>query len=180
MGRFTSNEIAAISVSSALWLVLNTLIAPVFFQITRVPFLCDILAFTSLVLVIFWTRKFGSASTTGLIVAALTFVIRPASMQMLGFIAASILFDLLTKTAGYSNLFDRPYRGPPLLILFSVLCAGVAGFIIGSFFMGYNTFTPILIWTGLHAFGGLIGSIIGIVVVGALKSRKITLLMKRA
>ena len=126
MSRFKSNEIAAISVSSALWFVLNTLLAPTFFQVTRMPFLCDILTFASLILVLFWTRRFGSASLTGLIAAVLTFIVRPASMQMLGFIAASVVFDLLARIAGYRILFDRDYRGSLLLILFSVICAGVA------------------------------------------------------
>lgn len=171
MAHFTTRDIAAIAASAALWGILNVLISPIFWQVTRMPFMCDLLAFISLILVIWWTRKFGSASLTGLVVVALTFTLRPDAFFMLGFVVASIFFDVLTRAVGYKNSFESGVRGFLILILFSTLCAGIAGSIIGSFFMGFNTVVAILTFAGLHAVGGIIGGIIGAILVGALMKR---------
>ena len=139
------------------------------------PFMCDLLAFISLILVVWWTRKFGSASFTGLVVTALTLMLRPGAFHMLGFIVASILFDVLVKAVGYKLSFESGLRGSLILILFSTLCAGIAGAIIGIFFMGFNTTTAILTFAGLHAVGGVIGGAIGAFLIGALMKRKVLL-----
>ena len=173
MVYFTTRDIAAIAASAALWAILNILISPIFWQVTHMPFLCDLLAFISLILVIWWTRKFGSASLTGLVVTVLTLMLRPGAFQMLGFIVASILFDVFTRAVGYRNCFESGLRGSLILVLFSTLCAGAAGSIIGIFFMGFNTATAILAFAGLHAVGGIIGGVIGSILVGALTRRKV-------
>lgn len=169
MTYFSSRDIAAIALCAALWAVLNTLITPIFWQMTHMPFLCDLLAFVSLILVTLWTRKLGSASITGLIVTALTLILRPGAFHMLGFIVASIVFDILTKIVGYTNCFDKPLRGALTMLLFSIICAGLAGGIIGSFFMDFKALPAILTFAGLHAIGG----VIGIILVRALTARKI-------
>jgi hypothetical protein len=58
----------------------------------------------------------------------------------------------------------------------SVLSASVAGLIIGTFFMPPTTLVTtnsILTWAGLHAFGGVIGGVIGMVMVASLTTRGI-------
>jgi len=137
------------------------------------PFLCDLLAFLSLTLVVWWTGKFGAASLTGVVVTALTLVLRPGEFFILGFTVASFLFDVLTKSVGYGNCFEKALRGAICLISFSVLSAGVAGAIIGSFFMGFRTLPAVLTFAGLHAIGGVIGAAIGVTLVRALITRKI-------
>ena len=91
---------------------------------------------------------------------------------MIGFAVASITFDTLTRIVGYRNCLDKPSPTVIGLISFSTICAGLAGLIIGSFFM-----TPkplITIFAGLHAVGGFIGGIIGLILIGALKTRIVT------
>lgn len=149
------------------------MISPVFWQLTHMPFLCDLLAFLSLILVVWWTRRFGTASLTGLVVTALTLALRPGALHILGFAAASILFDVLVRGAGYRNCFEKPVRGAVCLICFSVLSAGVAGAIIGSFFMGFKTLPSILTFAGLHSIGGVIGGAIGVALIRALIARRI-------
>jgi len=173
MAYFTTRDVAAIAASSALWGILNILISPIFWQVTGMPFICDLLAFISLILVIWWTRKFGSASLTGFTVTALTLVLRPGAFFMLAFIVASILFDVLTRAVGYRSSFESGVRGSLILVLFSTLCAGVAGSIIGSLFMGFSTAVAVLTFAGLHAVGGVIGGTIGAILVGALMRRKV-------
>ncbi len=170
---FTSRDIAAVAVCSALWGVLNAWLSPLVWQLTHLPFLCDMLAFMALILVIWWTRKFGAASLVGLVVAAMTLIITPTASQMLGFVAATIVFDLVTRFLGYERLFKNLTWGGIVLVVISVLCAGLAGSIIGVSFMGFKTLQAILAFGGLHAMGGLIGAIIGVVVVKALVARRI-------
>ena len=172
MPYFSTRDTVAIIICAALWTVLNSTLAPVFWAATHLPFLCDFLAFTSLILVAWWTRKFGAVSMTGLLVAGLTLAFRPGATQMIGFIVASIAFDILTRTVGYRNCLDKPLPTVVGLISFSTICAGLAGLIIGSFFM--NPKPLITIFAGLHATGGFIGGIIGLVLIGALKTRIVT------
>ena len=170
---FTSRDIAAIAACSAVWGILNSLISPMFWQLTRMPFLCDLLAFMVLVLVVWWTRKFGAASFTGLVVAGISLTLRPTSFDILAFVAASIVFDAATRILSYQQLFKNPIRGSAILVVFSLLSASVAGAIIGVFFMGFRTQQAILTFAGLHAFGGLVGGVIGVVLVKALMARRI-------
>jgi len=171
--HFTSRDIAAIAVCSALWGVLNTLISPIFWQLTHMPFLCDMLAFVALILVIWWTRKFGAASLVGVMVAGMTFTVNPTAFQMSGFVAASIVFDIVTRLLSYERLFKNLTLGGLILVVASVLSAGLAGTIIGTFFMGFKTIEATLMFAGLHAIGGLIGAIIGVVLVKALVARRV-------
>jgi len=168
-----TQDATAVAVCAALWAVLNVLLSPVFWQLMHMPFLCDLLAFASLVLVVWWTRKFGSASMTGLIVAVLTFIIRPGSFYMLGFLAASIAFDLITKAIGYARLFSKSLFGSLSTIALSTISAALAGAIIGSFFMSFTTPIAVATFVGLHAVGGLIGGAIGVITISALAARQI-------
>ena len=170
MAYFNTRELIAIVMCAALWAVLNNVFSPIFWQMTHLPFLCDFLAFTSLILVAWWTRKFGAVSLTGFAVTLLTFALRGGS-HMLGFVVASVLFDVLTRTVGYSNCFDKPIPSTLCMITFSTACAGVAGLLIGSIFMNFNTNWLIITFAATHAVGGTIGGIFGLIIMNALKTR---------
>ena len=170
MPYFNTRDITAIVMCGALWAVLNNTFAPIFWQLTHMPFLCDFLAFTSLILVVWWTRKFGAASLTGLIVTVLTLALR-SGFHMLSFMAASILFDVLTRLIGYDNCFERPLPSAISMVSFSIACAGVAGLIIGSVFMSLNPIWAVIAFAAKHAVGGVIGGIFGLILVNALKVR---------
>lgn len=172
MPYFSTRDIVAIVICAALWTVLNTTLSPVFWAATHLPFLCDFLAFASLILVTWWTRKLGAASLTGLLVTLLTLAFRPGATQMIGFAVASIAFDILTRTVGYRNCLDKPLPTVVGLVSFSTICAGIAGSITGSLFM--NPKPVITIFAGLHATGGFIGGITGLILIGALKTRIVT------
>jgi hypothetical protein len=170
MAYFNTQDIIAIVMCAALWAVLNNTLSPIFWQMTNTPFLCDFLAFTSLILVAWWTRKFGAISLTGLIVTLLTFVLQ-GDFHMLGFMAASILFDILTRAIGYSNCFEKPLPSTISMISFSSICAGAAGLIIGSIFMNLNPIGTVIAFATTHAVGGIIGGIFGLILVNAVKIR---------
>jgi hypothetical protein len=103
----------------------------------------------------------------------MTLMLRPTAFHMTGFLVASVVFDVATRALGYKRLFQSPVVGSAVLSVFSVLSAGISGTIIGTFFMGFKTQEAILSFAGLHAFGGLIGGIIGVITVRALIARRV-------
>jgi len=135
------------------------------------PFLCDLLAFTTLILVGWWARKFGVVTLTGLLVTGLTFMLQPNAFQMFGFIVASILFDVVTRLVGYGNCFNKPLISALSLISFSTVCAWIAGLVIGSLVMKLEPILAFFTFSGLHAVGGFIGGVIGFVLVNGLNAR---------
>ena len=165
--------VTAVAVCAALWAVLNAFISPFFWQLTQMPLLCDLLAFAALVLVVWWTKRFGAASLTGVVFGVLSFVLRPGAFFNLAFVAAAIAFDFLTRALGYDRMFTRRLVGSIAAVLISVVCAALAGLIIGSLFMNLASLPAILSFAGLHAVGGLIGGVIGAGMVAALKARRI-------
>lgn len=174
MTYLNSRDIAAISLCAALWAVLNTIISPTFFQLTRLPFMCDLVGFTSLILVLWWTRKPGTAIAVGLIATLLNFAFRPTATHFWGFTAASFVFDALAMLIGYKNCFDKPLTSTVSLIVLSVVSAAVAGFIIGLFFMDPDILIArggVVVWAGFHAVGGVIGGALGLVLVRAIGAR---------
>ncbi|MEM3054764.1 MAG: hypothetical protein QXM52_03565 [Candidatus Bathyarchaeia archaeon] len=176
MTLFNSREVAAIALLSALWGVLNSIFAPIFFRMTGLPLLCDLIGFTVLVLTVWWVRKLGATSAVGIIATAINFIFNPGGTHFLGFTAASILFDALAYTFGYERSFKNYFATIASMFSLSVVSAAVAGFIIGTFFMEGSALAKwggVLGWAGLHAIGGFIGGIIGIIVVATLASRGI-------
>jgi hypothetical protein len=77
----------------------------------------------------------------------------------------------MIKVMGYSNSFDRLASMALILLSFSTICALIAGLIIGSIVLKSSAALDVLIFAGLHATGGLIGGIIGLILVNALKTR---------
>jgi len=171
MAYLTSRDLIAVAACAASWAILNALIAPIFWQVTHMPFFCDLLAFVSLTLAVWWTRKFGAVTLTGLIVAGLTLMLRPTAFHIFAFAAASFLFDLLTRAAGYRNCLDRRVSSVVCIVLFSMISAAVAGAIIGSLFMTLSTLEAILTFAALHSIGGVIGGALGVLTVRALAAR---------
>ena len=175
MAYFNSRDVAAIAVCSALWGVLNSTLSPIFFQVFHLPFLCDLIGFASLILALWWTRKFGTATAVGLIATIINFLFRPDAYFFLGFTVASLVFDVFTRLLGYRNCFERALTGTVGLVLISVFSAAVAGSIIGWIFPPPNlaSWGGVLGWATLHAVGGVIGGIIGAPLTTALTARGI-------
>jgi hypothetical protein len=172
LAAFGTRGVTAVAVCAALWAVLNALISPFFWQLTQMPFLCDLLAFAALTLVIWWTRRFGAASLTGVVFGVLSFVLRPGAFFNLAFVVAAIAFDFLTRAFGYDRMFNKPVVGSVAAVLISVVCAALAGVIIGALFMSFTTFPAILAFAGLHAIGGVIGGAVGAGIIATLRARR--------
>ena len=177
MVYFTSRDISAIALSASLWAVLNWMMAPVFWELTHLPILCDMIGVSLLTLTIWWTRKPGAASFMGLIATILNLILRPGSLHFLGFTVASIAFDAATALIGYENCLDRGRVSYSSLITISFASTVIAGIIIGSFFMNpvflSNLFGGVMFFAALHGGGGIVGGVLGIVFVMGLEMRQI-------
>lgn len=174
---FETRDLAGIAIFAALWGVLNVTVSPTFFQIFHLPFACDLIGFSALILALWWSRKIGTATFVGLIALIINMMVRPTALHFFGFFAASILFDILSFAIGYNRLFEKRFFGSVILFIISVLSAAFAGSIIGSFFMVPSALMQwggILGWAGLHAVGGIIGGFIGITIMNALSTRGFT------
>jgi hypothetical protein len=175
MSYFNAKNIASIAICAALWGVLNTILSPVFFRMFGMPFLCDLIGFTVLILATWWIRKFGAITMIGLITTGINFALG-GGIQFLGFTAASIFFDLSTLLIGYNRTFKKPAFTSASMMSISVASAALAGYIIGSLFMttpALANWGGVLGWAGLHAIGGVLGGIIGVFLITALHNRKI-------
>ena len=175
MTCFNPKEIAAISLCATLWAVLNKIFAPIFFRMFGLPFLCDLIGFSILILAAWWIRKFGAITIIGLITTAITLTLG-GGIHFIGFTVASILFDFATRLIGYNNSFKNVTFTILSMMTVSTVSAALAGYIIGSFFMvgpALANWGGVLGWAGLHTIGGVIGGGIGIFLIISLNSRKI-------
>lgn len=171
-----TRDIAAIAIGAALWGVLNAIFSPVVFSLTGLPILCDLIGFTVLTFAAWWIRKLGAVTAIGLIATIINFILNPGGIFFLGFTAASIVFDLTSKFAGYDRCFKKPAYAMTTAVAISTLSAAVAGFIIGSFFMPIPAMAAwggVAGWAGLHAAGGVIGGTLGGLIVNMLIARKV-------
>lgn len=175
MVYLTSRDVVAISMCAALWGVLNVTISPVFWTMTHLPFACDLIGFTCLIIAVWWTRKLGAATAVGLISTVINFILRPTATHFVAFLAASVLFDITTRIVGYKTCFGNPKVSAISLVALSVLSGAFAGSIIGPFFMAPGIITKVygtvFIFAGFHATGGLLGGTLGFILVKAIESR---------
>ncbi|MFB0522136.1 MAG: hypothetical protein ACETV1_00060 [Candidatus Bathyarchaeia archaeon] len=173
---FKTDDLAVISIFAALWGVLNVTISPAFFSLFHLPFACDLIGFSALILAVWWSRKIGTATFVGFIALIINMMVRAAT-HFFGFLAASVVFDVLAFVSGYNRLFERRLVGSTILFTISVISAAFAGLVIGSFFMVPTELTRwagVLGWSGLHAVGGVIGGAIGVTIMNALSIRGLT------
>ena len=176
MAYFSTRDLAGITIFAALWGVLNGTLSPIFFRIFHLPFLCDLIGFATIILAVWWARKFGTATFVGFIATIINYMFMPESLHFLGFTAASIVFDVLASLIGYEHLFRKKLFGSLILFTISVFSAAVAGLIIGNFFLIpaiLQSWGGILGWAGLHATGGVIGGAVGVTLMNALIVRGI-------
>jgi hypothetical protein len=170
---FKTRDIAAISICSALWGVLNTILSPVFFQMFGLPILCDLIGFSVLIIAAWWIRKFGAITIIGLISTIINFSLG-GGIHFLGFTAASIFFDVATRFIGYNLSFKKPVFTVTSMMGVSIVSAGIAGYVIGTFLMigpALTSWGGVLGWAGLHMVGGIIGGVIGAFLVVSLTAR---------
>ncbi len=174
---FSSREITAVALSAAIWAIVNWMVAPIFWNLTHLPILCDMVGVSLLTITVWWVRKLGAASLMGVIATILNFMLRPGASHFLGFTSASFVFDATTWAIGYGNSLDRRLVSSVSLVTVSVLSTLLAGCIIGTFFMNpmflKNMFGGVVFFAALHGMGGLIGGSLGVTIVRGLEVRRV-------
>jgi hypothetical protein len=170
MRRIDSRTAIAVASCSALLAVLNAAIAPLFWNLTRLPFACDIFTFSILILVGYWSGRPGAPTATGVTSSLLTLALRPEALHMLGFLIASIAFDLIFAWRR-RGAFSSDAGALAFSIVASTICALIAGLVIGSMVMRIGNVAGIAVFAALHGVGGALGGLIGFAMVGALKRR---------
>ena len=176
MTYFNTRNVAAIAICAALWGVLNSIFAPLFFSMTHLPFFCDLIGFSVLTLAAWWIRKFGAITIVGLLATVINFALVPGAIHFLGFTVASIFFDVTISLVGFNKPFNRKAYTVASMMPISIVSAGLAGYIIGTFFMAGPALAPVggvLGWAGLHVIGGIVGGAIGTSLVTGLDARKV-------
>jgi len=139
------------------------------------PFLCDLIGFSVLILGVWWIRKFGAITLIGLVATGISFALG-GGIHFLGFTVASFFFDFAVRFIGYETSFKKSIFTILSMMTISIISAALAGYLIGTFFMTGSALANwggVLGWSGLHAIGGIIGGIIGTFLVIALQSRRI-------
>jgi hypothetical protein len=177
MTYFNTRNVAAIAICAALWGVLNSIFAPLFFSMTHLPFFCDLIGFSVLTLAAWWIRKFGAITIVGVLATVINFALVPGAVHFLGFTVASIFFDVTISLVGFNKPFSKKAYTVASMMPISIVSAGLAGYIIGTFFMAGPALAPVggvLGWVGLHAIGGIVGGAIGTSLVTGLDARKVT------
>ena len=171
MAYFASRDVAAIAMCAALWSVLGAYIAPIFWRATHMPFFCDMLGIISLILALWWIRKFGAVTVTGITATIITLMLNPSATHFFGFTTASVVFDILTRLIGYQNCLEKPILSVISLLFTSITSTAIAGIVIGNLFMNPAPFGGVAFFSVLHATGGVIGGTIGVVLIKALSTR---------
>lgn len=177
MPYFSTRDLAAISLSSAIWAVINWLVSPIFWQLTHLPVLCDMLGISTLIVTAWWVRKPGSIAFVGLVATVLNFILRPDANQFLGFTVASIFFDVVISLLSYDLAVEGGMRSNVILFSVSGIASTIAGFIIGNLFLNpgllASMFGTAYVFALIHGAGGLAGSLIGIALIRGLESRRV-------
>ena len=177
MTYFNTRNVAAIAICAALWGVLNSIFAPLFFSMTHLPFFCDLIGFSVLTLAAWWIRKFGAITIVGFLATVINFALVPGAVHFLGFTVASIFFDVTISLVGFNKPFSKKAYTVASMMPISIVSAALAGYIIGTFFMAGPALAPVggvLGWAGLHVIGGIVGGAIGTSLVTGLDARKVT------
>ncbi len=174
MTYFNTRNVVAIALCAALWGALNAIFAPLFFSITHLPFFCDIVGFSVLILAAWWIREFGAITVIGALATVINFALVPSAVHFLGFTIASVFFDLAISLVGFNKPFSKKVYTIASIMPISIFSAAIAGYIIGTFFMSGPALAPTggaFGWAGMHAIGGIIGGAIGISLVIGLDTR---------
>jgi len=174
-------DLIFVGILSALWIVLHLTIGPLGFALFRLPVFCDVAAYLTLLLAVWIFGRFGGASLVGIIGSAVTLLLRPEALQILGFAASGVLFDALCLAVRHEAF--AKVANIVVVSVITIVSAYFAGALIGSVFMTtlpyWSLSWALTYWAGLHALGGLLSLFIALPVIGALERANVRLLLHR-
>ena len=164
--RFTTTNIALISIFSALWIVLNLTVAPLGFQLLRLPIIHGIITFLTLLLVTWATSRYGAASAVG-IIGSIIVLLAGGPLPVLGFAVASLLFDAILLVNRH-KLNLKPVN-LAIAVLATIVCSYFAGVLNGIFILNQAPLFAVTVWGSWTIVGGIIGLAVALPVIAALE-----------
>jgi hypothetical protein len=168
--RFTTHDIALISIFSALWIILNYYVAPLSFQLFHLPLGHGVLVSFTLLLTAWATGKYGAASTVGAIGSTIV-LLAGGPLPVLSFAATSFLFDAIL-TATHHKLKTKLYN-MSIAVLATAISAYTAGMITGTFILNQPLQYATTVWGGWTLLGGILGAVITLPVISMLKKANV-------
>jgi len=168
--HFTTVDIALTSVFCALWVVLNLTVAPISFRLLGLPIIHDLITFFIFLIVAWATGKFGTTSFVG-IVGAIIVSLAGGPLPVIGFAAASILFDAL-MIANHHKINLKIYN-IATTALATIVSAYFAGILIGVLFMNGSLDWALTFWGMWHLIGGVIGIVATLPVIAILEKANV-------
>lgn len=164
--HFTTVNLALISIFSALWIVLNFTVAPLGFQLTRLPIVHGVISLFTLLLASWTTGRYGVASAVGMIGSTIV-LLAGGPLPVLGFAAASLLFDAVLLVNRH-HLSMKPLN-LAVAALATVISSYFAGVLNGILILNQAPLFAVTFWAGWTIVGGLIGLAIALPIIAVLE-----------
>jgi hypothetical protein len=168
--RFRTNDIALISIFSALWIALNLIVAPLSFALTGLPVIHVFLVFLVLLLVAWTIGKFGAASFVGVIASAIV-LLAGGPLPMVGFAVCSVIFDSILILNHHKLTAKR--LSVAIAATATILSAYVAGNINGLFIMQLPLVFSTTVWSGENLAGAVLSLIVAFPIMRLLEKAKV-------
>jgi hypothetical protein len=169
--HFATIDVALTGMFCALWVVLNLTLGPLSFALLADPILHDFGVFFTLLFVVWITGRAGTSSVTGIIGAPVAMLISGMPL-MIGFAPSAVLFDLL-MTANHHKIRMKAYSLTVTAIA-TILCAYIAGVVIGVFFTPGQTLQwALTFWGGWHLVGGVLTVVVTFPIILALEKANV-------
>ena len=167
---FKTQDLALISVFSALWIGLNLVVAPLSFILTGLPVIHDFLVFFLLLIVVWATGKFGAASFVG-VVGSIIVLFAGGPPPMVGFAACAILFDFIL-ILNHHKLTTKLFS-IVTAVMATVLSAYVAANINGLIILGFQTAFSATVWSAENLVGAVLSLVVAWPIIGLLERSKV-------
>jgi hypothetical protein len=168
--RFTTVNIALISIFSAMWIVLNFTVAPLGFQLTRLPIVHGVISLFTLLLASWATGRYGVASAVGMIGSTIV-LLAGGPLPVLGFAAASLLFDAILLVN--SHRLNVKLVNAAVAVLATVVSSYFAGVLNGIFILNQTPMFAVTFWAGWTIVGGIIGLAIALPIIAVLEKANV-------
>ncbi|MCS7113095.1 MAG: hypothetical protein RMJ00_00945 [Nitrososphaerota archaeon] len=153
-------RVSIVAVSSPLWALLNAYVGPLGFQLFNLPILCDLSSYLPLIVASGLARIPGTAISVSLVGSLILLLLRPGAFHIFGFVASSILFEVLAFTVRYR--FTGRFLNITVACIATIASAYLAGVLIGIVFMGRSLEWALGYWGPLHASGGILALVVGL------------------
>jgi hypothetical protein len=164
--RFATTNIALIGIFSALWVALNLTVTPVGFTLTHLPTIHSAIIFVTLLLLVWATGQYGTASLVG-IIGSVIVVLAGGPLPVLGFVPAAIIFDLFLLLSHHKVNLKPVNVG--IAVLASLVCAYVAAIVNGLLILHLEPVFTFTFWAGWNILGAAIGFAIALPIIAALE-----------